>query len=390
MSQGVQYFRSHFLKVNLVSNSTTKQYLENLTDERNSAALYRTLAEIEENPKIAEVYRRLAATEEAHAATWAEKLKAANVAVPPVKLGWRTRTLVWAAHRFGPSAVLPSMAAMEKRGDQGYTQQNAPAGMAQQERSPGMLLNTISQTAHGGMEGPALAKLEGRHRSAGGNALRAAVLGANDGLVSNFSLVMGVAGAEVANGTIVLTGVAGLLAGAISMALGEWVSVQSSRELYQKQIRTEKEEIAANPAEEAEELSLIYQARGLEENAARQLAEQIMSNEAGALEALSRDELGIDPEELGGSAWEAAITSFFLFAVGAIIPLVPFFFTSGATAIVISAILSAIGLFGIGTAITLFTGRSVLFSGTRQMLFGLAAAAITFLIGRLIGVSVAG
>jgi vacuolar iron transporter family protein len=373
-----------------MTTSPTKQYLENLTDERNSAALYHTLADIEKNPKIAEVYRRLAATEEAHAATWAEKLKAANVAVPPLKLGWRTRTLIWAAHRFGPSAVLPSMTAMEKRGDQSYLKQGAPAGMAQQERSHGLLLNTISQTTHGGMEGPALAKLEGRHRSAGGNALRAAVLGANDGLVSNFSLVMGVAGAEVANSTIVLTGVAGLLAGAISMALGEWVSVQSSRELYQKQIRTEKEEIAANPAEEAEELSLIYQARGLEENAARQLAQQIMSNEEGALEALSRDELGIDPEELGGSAWEAAITSFFLFAVGAIIPLIPFFFTSGATAIIISAILSAIGLFGIGTAITLFTGRSVLFSGTRQMLFGLAAAAVTFLIGRLIGVSVAG
>jgi len=374
-----------------MTTSPTKQYLENLTDERNSAALYRTLAEIEKNPKIAEVYRRLAATEEAHAATWAEKLKAANVAVPPAKLGWRTRTLIWAAHRFGPSAVLPSMAAMEKRGDQSYLKQGAPAGMAQQERSHGLeLLNTISQTAHGGMEGPALAKLEGRHRSAGGNALRAAVLGANDGLVSNFSLVMGVAGAEVANSTIVLTGVAGLLAGAISMALGEWVSVQSSRELYQKQIRTEKEEIAANPAEEMEELSLIYQARGLEENAARQLAQKMMSSEESALEALSRDELGIDPEELGGSAWEAAITSFLLFAMGAIIPLFPFFFTSGGTAIVISAIFSAIGLFGIGAAITLFTGRSVLFSGTRQMLFGLAAAAVTFFIGRLIGVSVAG
>jgi VIT1/CCC1 family predicted Fe2+/Mn2+ transporter len=365
-----------------MTTSPTKQYLENLTDERNSAALYRTLAEIEKNPKIAEVYRRLAATEEAHAATWAEKLKAANVAVPPAKLGWRTRTLIWAAHRFGPSAVLPSMAAMEKRGDQSYLKQGAPAGMAQQERSHGLLLNTISQTAHGG--------LEGRHRSAGGNALRAAVLGANDGLVSNFSLVMGVAGAEVANSTIVLTGVAGLLAGAISMALGEWVSVQSSRELYQKQIRTEKEEIAANPAEEMEELSLIYQARGLEENAARQLAQKMMSSEESALEALSRDELGIDPEELGGSAWEAAITSFLLFAMGAIIPLFPFLFTSGGTAIVISAIFSAIGLFGIGAAITLFTGRSVLFSGTRQMLFGLAAAAVTFFIGRLIGVSVAG
>jgi len=377
-------------RTNSMTASPTKQYLEFLTDERNSAALYRTLAEIEKNPKVAEVYRRLATTEEAHAATWAEKLKAANAPVPPPRLDWRTRALIWSAHRFGPSAVLPSMAAMEQRGDRTYHEQGAPAAMVAQEKSHAMLMRTISQTARGGMEGSALAQLEGRHRSAGGNALRAAVLGANDGLVSNFSLVMGVAGAEVVNSTIVLTGVAGLLAGAISMALGEWVSVQSSRELYQKQIRTEKEEIATNPAEEAEELSLIYQARGLEESVARQLAQQIMSNEEGALEALSRDELGIDPQELGGSAWEAAITSFFLFAAGAIIPLVPFFFTSGGTAIVISAIFSAIGLFGIGTAITLFTGRSVLFSGTRQMLFGLAAAAVTFLIGRLIGVSVAG
>jgi VIT1/CCC1 family predicted Fe2+/Mn2+ transporter len=373
-----------------MGNTDTKQYLEFLADERNSAALYRTLAEVEKNPHIAEVYRRLAETEEAHAATWAEKLKAAHVAVPPFKLDWRTRTLMWAARRFGPSAVLPSLTAMEKQGDQGYLKAGAPAGMAQQERSHGRLLNTISQTTRGGMEGAALAQLEGRHRSAGGNALRAAVLGANDGLVSNFSLVMGVAGAEVGNSTIVLTGIAGLLAGAISMALGEWVSVQSSRELYQKQITTEQEEIAASPKEEAEELALIYQARGLEENAARQLAQQMMSSEESALAALSRDELGIDPEELGGSAWEAAITSFLLFAVGAIIPLFPFFFASGGTAIVISAILSAIGLFALGALITLFTGRSVLFSGTRQMLFGLAAAAVTFGIGRLIGVSVAG
>jgi VIT1/CCC1 family predicted Fe2+/Mn2+ transporter len=370
--------------------TSANQYLEFLADERNSAALYRTLAEIEKDPKIAEVYRRLAATEEAHAATWADKLKAANVAVPPVKIDWRTRALMWAARRFGSSAVLPSMTALERQGDQGYLKAGAPAGMARQERSHGMLLSAISQTTRGGMEGAALAQLEGRHRSAGGNALRAAVLGANDGLVSNFSLVMGVAGAEVANSTIVLTGIAGLLAGAISMALGEWVSVQSSRELYQKQIRTEQEEIAANPEEEAEELALIYQARGLEEHAARQLAQQMMSSAESAIAALSRDELGIDPEELGGSAWEAAIASFLLFAVGAIIPLFPFFFLSGGAAIVVSAICGATGLFAIGGVITLFTGRSVLYSGTRQMLFGLAAAAVTFLIGRLIGVSIAG
>jgi len=373
-----------------MSDANTKQYLEFLVDERNSAALYRTLAEIEKNPKVAEVYRRLAATEDVHAATWAEKLKAANAPVPPVKLDWRTRALIWSARRFGPSAVLPSMSAMEKRGDQSYHAAGAPAGMAQQERSHGLLLNTISQAAHGGMEGPALAQLEGRHRSAGGNALRAAVLGASDGLLSNMSLVMGVAGASLTNNAILLTGLAGMLAGSFSMALGEWISVQSSRELYQKQIRTEKEEIASNPEEEIQELSLIYQARGLDEATAAQLAQQIMSNEETALDTLSRDELGIDPEDLGGSAWEAAIASFFLFALGAIIPVFPFLFLSGTPAIVASLACSAVGLFLIGTIITLFTGRSVLYSGTRQVLFGLGAAAITFLIGKVLGVSVAG
>jgi VIT1/CCC1 family predicted Fe2+/Mn2+ transporter len=373
-----------------MNNPDTKQYLEFLADERNSAALYRTLAEIEKNSKVAEVYRRLAATEEAHANTWAEKLKAANAPVPPVKLDWRTRTLIWAARRFGPGAVLPSMSAMENRGTQSYIQQGASNEMAAQEKSHAMLMRTISQSSQGGMEGAALAQLEGRHRSAGGNALRAAVLGASDGLLSNMSLVMGVAGAALDSKAILLTGFAGLLAGSCSMALGEWISVQSSRELYQKQIRTEKEEIASNPAEEIEELALIYQARGLEESTARQLAQQIMSNEETALEALSRDELGIDPKELGGSAWEAAITSFFLFAAGAIIPVFSFLFLSGTTAVVVSLICSAIGLFFIGSVITLFTGRSIWYSGTRQVLFGLGAAAVTFIVGRLLGVTVAG
>jgi VIT1/CCC1 family predicted Fe2+/Mn2+ transporter len=259
-----------------------------------------------------------------------------------------------------------------------------------QENSHARLLRQISQTSRGGMEGGLLAQFEGRHRTAGGNAMRAAVLGANDGLVSNFSLVMGVAGASMSSTSILLTGLAGLLAGAISMALGEWISVQSSRELYEKQIRIEKEEIAQSPEEEAEELALIYQARGLEEEPARQLAGQIMSNRENALSTLSREELGIDPEELGGSAWEAAITSFMLFAVGAIIPVIPYMFLSGTQAIALSALLSAVGLFVIGAAITLFTGRPVWQSGSRQVLFGIAAAAITYFIGRWIGVNVAG
>jgi VIT1/CCC1 family predicted Fe2+/Mn2+ transporter len=174
------------------------------------------------------------------------------------------------------------------------------------------------------------------------------------------------------------------------MALGEWLSVQSSRELYERQIAIEKEEIIANPAEEEEELALIYQARGLEEAESRALAKRILADEGSALETLAREELGIDPSELGGSAWEAAITSFILFAMGAVIPVAPFALLEGTPAIAVSLFLSTLGLFAIGAGITLFTGRSVLFSGVRQVLFGLAAAAITFLIGHLIGVSIAG
>jgi VIT1/CCC1 family predicted Fe2+/Mn2+ transporter len=311
--------------------------------------------------------------------------------MPAFQPTWRTRALSWLAQRFGVGFVLPSIVTMEEVASHAYNQQAGPAAMVADEQSHARLLRQITQTTGGGgLEGGALAQLEGRHRAAGGNALRAAVLGANDGLVSNLSLVMGVAGAELSGTSILITGLAGLLAGACSMALGEWLSVQSSRELYQHQISLETGEIIAAPAEEAEELALIYQARGLDEAQARQIAAQIMSNQENAVETLAREELGIDPEALGGSAWEAAITSFILFAIGAIVPVIPFIFLSGLTAVGVSVLLSTVGLFVIGAAITLFTGRVVLFSGSRQVVFGLAAAAVTYAVGRLVGVSLAG
>jgi VIT1/CCC1 family predicted Fe2+/Mn2+ transporter len=366
------------------------QYLANWNDELNNITLYGALAEAEKDPKLAEVYRRLAAVEQRHAETWAEQLRAAGVTVPPFQPSWRTRTLSWLAQRFGVGLVLPSIVTLEEVASHTYGQQSELTGMVADERSHARLLRQITQTTQGGLEGGALAQIEGRHRAAGGNALRAAVLGANDGLVSNLSLVMGVAGAELSNTTILITGFAGLLAGACSMALGEWLSVQSSRELYQHQLSIETAEITAAPEEEAEELALIYQARGLDEAQARQMAAQIMSNTDNALETLAREELGIDPEALGGSAWEAAITSFILFAIGAIIPVIPYLFLSGLTAVMVSVLFSTVGLFIIGAAITLFTGRTVLFSGSRQVTFGLAAAAVTYAVGRLVGVSLGG
>lgn len=374
----------------MATTADPKRYLAFWTEERNSAALYAALATIETDAKLAEVYRRLSATEEKHAESWATRLRESGVTVPVFQLSWRTRTLIGVARRFGISTILPALSSTEDSAAHGYVAGQSAEAMQAQERSHARLLRQISRTTTGGLEGAALAQIEGRHRSAGGNALRAAVLGANDGLVSNLSLVMGVAGAELSGQAVLITGLAGLLAGAISMALGEWLSVQSSRELYEKQLRTEAEEIEAAPEEEMEELALIYQARGLDESTARQLAKQIMQNQESALETLAREELSIDPSELGGSAWEAAITSFVLFALGAIIPVIAFFLLEGLAAVALSIALSIVGLFVIGAAITLFTGRSVWFSGTRQVLFGLAAAAVTFLIGRLIGVSLAG
>jgi VIT1/CCC1 family predicted Fe2+/Mn2+ transporter len=374
----------------MTTAADTSRFLENLADERNSAHLYTVVAETVKKPQLAEFYRRLAASEQHHAHFWAEQLRAAGAQVPAFKPEWRTRALVWLARRFGPEVVLPTMIAREQDGSAGYRGQPEAKGMVATEDSHARLLRQMGETTRDGLAGGALAQIEGRHRTAGGNALRAAVLGASDGLLSNFSLIMGVAGADLSSGHIVLTGLAGLLAGAISMALGEWISVQSSRELYAKQLRTEKEEIASAPEEETEELTLIYQARGLPEASARQLAAQIMSDHDTAIQALAREELSIDPEELGGSAWEAAFTSFALFAAGAVVPLLPFLFLHGLTAVFVSALVSALGLFLIGAAITLFTGRSVLSSGLRQVIFGLAAAAATYLIGKAIGISLGG
>jgi vacuolar iron transporter family protein len=224
----------------------------------------------------------------------------------------------------------------------------------------------------------------------GGNALRAAVLGANDGLVSNLSLVMGVAGAALAPRTILVTGLAGLLAGSCSMALGEWLSVNTARESAQRQIDTEASELEQVPEEEQEELALIYQAKGLPEELAKTLAEQLIANKKTALDTLVREELGIDPNELGGSAWAAGATSFMLFTVGAIFPVAPYFALAGVPALAASLAASSVALLLIGAGTSLFTGRGVWFSGMRQLVVGLAAAGVTFGIGKLIGVAIAG
>ncbi|HEX2728688.1 MAG TPA: VIT1/CCC1 family protein [Rubrobacteraceae bacterium] len=377
-----------------VTPQDISRYRANVRDERDSAYLYRRLAGIEADERLAGVYGRLAEAEERHALFWEEKLRAAGETPSPGGVGWRTRALAALAKRFGPAFILPTIDGMERADTTSYDGQPeaAGSGLSSDERSHARLVSAISSDSGGGLEGGDIARLEGRrHRaSSSGNALRAAVLGANDGLLSNFSLVMGVAGAQFEAGTILVTGLAGLLAGAGSMAMGEWISVQSSRELYGRQIEIERQELYETPREEEEELRLIYEAKGLPEDQARQLAARLMSDRDTALDTLAREELGIDPEELGGSAGGAAISSFFLFAVGAVIPVFPFLFLSGWTAVILSAAASGAGLCAIGAAITLFTGRGVLFSGGRQVLVGAGAAALTYALGLLLGVTLGG
>jgi vacuolar iron transporter family protein len=368
------------------------RYSANLQGEVDSAALYETLSKAEKNPQLAGVYARLAAIESAHGEFWKSQIEALGQRVPQLRPGFRTRALEWLARRFGPAFVLPTVNTLEQMDSGSYEAQPeaVAGGLPAAERSHARIIEALASPSPTGLSGATLARLEGRHRGMGGNALRAAVLGANDGLVSNLSLIMGVAGADLAPRTILVTGLAGLLAGACSMALGEWLSVNTARESAQRQIATEAAELDQVPEEEQEELALIYQAKGLPEELVKTLAEQLIANKKTALDTLVREELGIDPDELGGSAWAAGTTSFMLFTVGAIFPVAPYFALAGMPALLASLAASGVALLLIGAGTALFTGRGAVFSGMRQLAVGLAAAGVTFGIGKLIGVAITG
>jgi VIT1/CCC1 family predicted Fe2+/Mn2+ transporter len=363
-----------------------KRYRVFVQDEVDGSYYYSTLASLEEDQQLAAVYSEMAAMEQRHLALWRTELAKRGDEGALPQPSRRARILMWAAKRFGVDAVLPVLKAMEVGADAVYAAEPvaAAAHLPADERTHARIVATLSGPL-GGLSGASIGRIESRHRAlGGGNALRAAVLGANDGLTSNLALVMGIAGANPGRGTVVLAGIAGLLAGSFSMALGEWISVTSAREAAEAQIVAEREEIKMMPDAERDELALIYRAKGVPEQQARELAAHVMSDTKSALGTLAREELGIVPEELG-SPWAAASTSFVLFASGAILPLFPFFFTAGFTAIVLSASLAALGLFTVGSAITLLTGKSAWYAGIRQLVLGLTVAAVTFAIGALIG-----
>jgi VIT1/CCC1 family predicted Fe2+/Mn2+ transporter len=218
------------------------------------------------------------------------------------------------------------------------------------------------------------------------NDLRAAVLGFNDGLVANLGLVMGVAGATLSNHAVIIAGLAGLIAGALSMALGEWVSVQSSREMYESRLAALTTAFDRDPAAMRARLEVIEEARGLDAAASAVAADQLMRDRDQALHALAAHDLGIAYGDIGGSPWGAAAMAFLLFPAGAILSLIPCLFVVNHTLAVGASLgLAGLGLFAVGAAITRFTGRSALFSGGRQLAFGGLAAVLIYGIGRLFG-----
>lgn len=370
-----------------------KRSLENLKLERDAIVLYESLATIEKDEARAAAFERIASNERRHAGIWAERLERAGATVPPAgPPRARVRLIIGLARRLGTGAVADMVQALEGDEEQAYADQLTPetAAIAADERQHAAIWRELQ----GGPPAAAAPMSWSRtgqeawHKSSRSGTLRAAVFGANDGLVSNLSLVMGVAGAVPDNHIIVLAGIAGLLAGAFSMAAGEYISMQSQREVFERQIAVEREEMRIMPDVEQAELAQIYRNKGLPSADAERVAAHLMEDPKIALDTKVREELGLDPDELG-SPWGAASSSFVAFAIGAVIPLLPFLLTTGTPAFVAALGLSFIALFLVGAGVSVFTGRNLLFSGARQVAIGAAAAAVTYLVGSLIGANVA-
>ncbi len=345
----------------------TDHELASWREEKQSAYLYRIVSDAESGTPRQVLFLELAYAAEKQADLWVQEMKKAGVAPPTLYLpDRRTRIVGRLVRWFGPRRIRAILAAMKVRGMSLYTQ--APVGHAIPTQ---------------------LSEIGRRHQNAGSSgSLRAAVFGVNDGLVSNASLILGIAGATNNPSAILLAGVAGLLAGAFSMAAGEYISMRSQREMFEYQISMERAELDQYPQEEAAELALIFAAKGMDTAAARALANQLIADPDHALNTLAREELGLNPDDLG-SPKSAAFSSFMAFAAGAILPLLPFLFTRGNNALIAAITLTGCALFAVGAALSLFTGRNAWLGGLRMLAIGSAAGAGTFLIGKALGVTLA-
>ncbi len=366
---------------------SVKRWRDMLASERDAAALYSRLADAQTGERQ-EIFRELASIELKHAAHWEDKLRAAGADVPAAGgPSLRTRLIGTAARRLSVAAVLPLIERAEKADAGTYDNDpDAAPGMAADERSHA---RTLAHLLDGGRPDPQaqIRRRESWHRSDRSGALRAGVFGVSDGLVSNTALVMGFAGSGTSRTVTLLAGIAGLLAGSFSMAAGEYISMSSQREMYEREISLEQAELEEKPEEEHAELVLIYRAKGLSKPEAERLADRIMADRSVALDTLAREELGLDPDELG-SPWGAAFSSLFAFAIGAFVVIIPYLAGSGTAALVAAIGLAVAALFGVGASIGALNGRGVLRSGLRQVIAGVIAGAVTFGVGHLIGAHV--
>lgn len=365
----------------------TDLWLQNLLDERDGAALYEGLAAVDRDPERARSFRELAEGERRHAEIWERKLRKVGAAIPPDRTGSRIRALLWLARRLGTPAVLPLVMETESGDAAKYQSQGGDAApLAEEERAHEKVLKGL------GRGGPSDARsaISGRerwHRGGRGGSVRAAIFGMNDGLVSNLSLVLGVAGAGAEPRTLVVTGLAGLMAGAFSMAAGEYSSVASQRDLLARQIALERREIEEAPEEEEAELVLIFKQKGLSTELASRTAAEILKNPEHALDTLVREELGLDPADLG-SPWGAAVSSFAMFAVGAVIPVVPFLFLRGPPASMTAAAAAGLVLAAVGGLVGFLSGTSAWKSAGRMVGLAAVAAGVTWAVGRIFGAAI--
>lgn len=340
-------------------------FLQGWREEQRSAYLYNALSKCEPDPALAQMFEGLEAAAMQQAQLWEAKLAEAGHTVTAYRPDMRTRMIVWLAHGLGPRRIRPVLAASKVRGLSAY-------GAKRMDLPSHAMPTQVNEVG-------------GRHKLAGNNGgLRAAVFGVNDGLVSIACLVLGVAGASSSASVILLSGVAGLLAGAFSMAAGEYVSMRSQRELFEHQIALEREELALYPEQEAAELALIYQARGLKATEAQQLANRLVADPELGLDVLTREELGLNPDELG-SPWAAAISSFVSFLLGGTIPLLPWLLHLSTHVLELALGLTGAALFIVGATLALFSGRNMFYGGARMLLIGAAAGGLTYWIGSLLG-----
>jgi VIT1/CCC1 family predicted Fe2+/Mn2+ transporter len=362
-------------------------WLENLRDERDGVALYRGLAKVERDGVRAREFAALAEAEERHAGIWRRKLEKAGVAPPTEKASPRVRFLLWLAGRFGTQSVLPLVVMSESSDVAKYARQDGreSAALVVEEQEHGETLRRLSGAKPYSPQA-LIGEREHWHRVGRGGALRAGVFGANDGLVSNLSLLLGVAAAGAPRGTLMVTGMAGLFAGALSMAVGEYVSVASQRDLLRRQIILESRELAEAPEEEEAELVQLLRDKGLTAEQAAATARQIMQNPDSALETLVREELGLDPADLG-SPTRAALSSFLTFAGGAALPLLPMLLLKGQAAAITAAVLCAVVLGGVGAFLGFLSGTNPLRAAARMVALAALAAGVTVGVGRLVGAS---